>query len=137
MKLIVALLILGCIVSLSSGQWVETTVPLPDSMPGLAEIRVMQYHPNNHSMYVAGGYGLLVVDAATRQKTARLELPGTPRFLCSSPASNKLYCASLYARPVWVVDCATNSLRATVTVDSGFKDMCYAGAVNKLYVACP
>lgn len=137
MKFIIAWLILGCIVSLSLGQWVETTVPLPDSMPGLGEISVMQYHPSNHTMYVAGGYGLLAVDAATRQKTARLELPGTPHFLCSSPASNKLYCASLYARPVWVVDCATNSLRATVTVDSGFKDMCYAGAVNKLYVACP
>jgi YVTN family beta-propeller protein len=127
---------LAGIASLSQGQWVETTVPLPDSMPGLSGISVMQYHPNNHSVYVGGTDGLLVVDGETRGKTARLSLPGAPYFLCSSTKSNKLYCAREYERPVWVVDCATNSLLATVTVDSAFRDMCYASAVNKVYVAC-
>ena len=133
MRLIIATLAL---VSVSAAQWVETKIPLPDSMPGLSGISVMQYHPTNHSVYVGGDDGLLAVDAATRQKTARLTLPGTPQFLCSSTRGNKLYCASRYARPVWVVDCATNSLVATVTVDSAFRDMCYARAVNKVYVAC-
>jgi len=126
------------LVSFSMAQWIETTIPLPDSLPGLSGLTVMHYHSANHTLYVGGNAGLIAVDAATHQKTAGCDLPGTPYFICGSETSSKLYCASSYQRTVvWVVDCATNSLRTTVTVDSFLGDMCYAAAENKVYVACP
>jgi YVTN family beta-propeller protein len=133
---IVVLLILGCVVSLSPGQWIEKVIPLPDSLSGLDGIGAIQFHAPNGALYV-GGNKLIVVDAATREKRAGISLPGSIDIMCSSPASNKLYCASRGEKSIYSVDCAENRYLRAVRLASSPRAMCYAAAVNKVYVACP
>jgi YVTN family beta-propeller protein len=135
-KLIVALLLLGCVVSFSSGQWVEKVIPIPDSLSGLDGVGAIQFHAPNNALYV-GGNRLIVLDAATREKRARISLPGSIDIMCSSPASNKLYCASRGEKSIYSVDCAANRYLRAARLASSPRDMCYAAAVNKVYVACP
>ncbi len=137
MKPIVALLLLGCIVSFSSGQWVETTILLPDSLGGMDGICAMQFHSPNHTVYVGGNGTLIAVDAGTYQKLARITFSGWLNFMCSSTASNKVYCASFYQQWVRVIDCATNSYVASIALDGEPREMCYVSSANKVYVACP
>jgi YVTN family beta-propeller protein len=137
MRLIACLLVLSCIVSLAPGQWVETTIYLPDSLSGLDSICAVQFHSPNHTVYVGGNDKLVAVDAGTHRKLARITSPGPLDLMCSSTASNKLYCASLYQDSVWVMDCATNHFGTTVALDGRVREMCYAAASNKVYVACP
>jgi YVTN family beta-propeller protein len=137
MRLIVALLILGCVVSLSPGQWVEKVIPLPDSLSGLHGICAIQFHPPNNAIYVGDNEKLIVVDAATHEKLARVDTRNWLNIMCSSTASNKLYGGSFYDRTVWVVDCAANCLTAEVLLDGDVRDFCYVEAENKMYVACP
>jgi YVTN family beta-propeller protein len=132
-RLIVSLLILGCIVSPAAGQWVYTTIQLW----GLDSIHSVRFHSPNHSVYLGGDGKLIVVDAGTRAQRAGITLPGPVDLTCSITAGNKLYCASLYAKSLWVVDCATNQFTKTVSLDGRAQSMCYATGPNKAYVTCP
>ncbi|MCX6843755.1 MAG: hypothetical protein NTX53_15915 [candidate division WOR-3 bacterium] len=134
MRLIIALL---AAVSLSAGQWIETTTVIPDSFSGLDGIGAVQFHPPNHAIYVGGNGKLIVVDAATREKLAKVDLTGWVDIMCSSTASNKLYCASRGRQSVDVVDCAANRFVRTVQLNGDPREMCYAAAVNKVYFAIP
>jgi YVTN family beta-propeller protein len=135
-KLVIALLILGCIVSLSPGQWVERVIPLPDSLSGLDGIGAIQFHAPNNALYI-GGNRLIVLDAATREKLARISLPDRVDIMCSSTGSNKLYCASRSGKSIYSVDCAANRYMRTVRLNSNPREMCYATSVNKVYFVCP
>ncbi|HTW91898.1 MAG TPA: YncE family protein [bacterium] len=137
MKLIAALLVLSCAVSLCFGQWVVTTIALPDSLSGLSGIGAIAFHAPTHTIYVGGGSALVAVDASSYRKIAKVDLLDYPDVMCSSPVSNKVYCASRSWRQIWVVDAATNRFSKSVAVDSYPRELCYARAVNKVYVACP
>lgn len=137
MKTAIVTMAIFCCLSAVSGQWVQTTIYLPDSLSGLDSICSVQFHSPNQTVYVGGNGELVAVDAGTHEKLARTTFPGALNMLCSSTASNKLYCASVYQESVWVMDCATNQLLTTVPLDGQVREMCYAAALNKVYVACP
>ncbi|HTW91081.1 MAG TPA: YncE family protein [bacterium] len=140
MRLIASLLFLSCIVSLALGQWIETTIRLPDSTSKLDSIRIMQYHSPNRTVYVGGKHKLVAVDALTHRFLAWITLPDSPPpmdIVCSSTASNRLYCAPLSRESVWVVDCATNGPLKPVPLRARVQAMCYAAGPNKVYAACP
>jgi YVTN family beta-propeller protein len=134
MRPVTGLLVL---ISVSLGQWVETTIPLPDSISGLRSVGAIQFRSANHAMYVGGDGRLIVVDAATREKLAGVGLPGWVDMMCSSTASNKLYCASRGGQSVYVVDCATNHYVRAVRLSGDPREMCYVAAEDKVYFAIP
>ena len=92
MRLITALLILGCALSLSFGQYVETSILLPDSVSGLTEVGSLVFHPPTNTIYVGGDESLLVaVNAQTNVKLKRVAVGEGPHVLCSDPPGNKVY----------------------------------------------
>ncbi len=133
MRLITALLILGCALSLSFGQYVETSILLPDSVSGLTEVGSLVFHPPTNTIYVGGDESLLVaVNAQTNVKLKRVAVGEGPHVLCSDPPGNKVYCADYYGT-VTVIDGATNQPVKTLPVEQRATDLCYNGPENKLY----
>jgi YVTN family beta-propeller protein len=134
-RLFAALLILVCAVSVSSGQYVETTVPLPDSLPTLVDIRALVYHSTNSTIYVCGSWDstILAVDARTNKKLAGICTgEGSHRVLCSAPPENKVYCAN-YDATVTVIDGATNQVVRTFALEQQVSDFVYNEHEGKLY----
>jgi YVTN family beta-propeller protein len=130
---VTALLILGCIVSLSPGQYVETTIFLPDSTSGLTSVGSLVYHSPTHTIYVGGNDSFLVaVNAQTNSKLRKVAVGGGPHVLCSDPPGNKVYCANNNAT-VTVIDGATNQSVKTFSVGRNLTDLCYNGQEDKLY----
>ena len=133
MRLITALLILGCTASLSPGQYVETTVLLPDSTSGLTSIGSLVFHSPTHTMFVGGNESFLVaVNAQTNVKLTRVAVGDGPHVLCSDPPENKVYCAN-YDSTVTVIDGATNRSVKTIPVEQTVTDLIYNGEEHKLY----
>jgi hypothetical protein len=110
MRIATVMLAVCCCISTVTGQWVYTTIQLS----GLDSICSIQFHSPNNTVYVGGDSMLVAVDAGTHRKLARTTFPGVVNMMCSSTASNKLYCTSVYQESVWVMDCPTNQLLATV-----------------------
>jgi len=132
-KCIIALLILACFVSLSFGQYVETTVLLPDSVSALDEARSLVFHSPTNTIYVGGSdYYLVAVDASTNSKLRRMTVGTGPHLLCSDPVGNKVYCAN-YDGTVTVIDAATNQPLRTIPLGRRLTDLVFNGAENKLY----
>jgi hypothetical protein len=75
MKLITSLLIVGCILSLAPGQWLETTIVLPDPTSGFGSPGTMVYHTGNNFLFVGCENGVAIVDGLSNQLIA-------PRVLC-------------------------------------------------------
>jgi len=129
-------------VSLAPGQWIEDRIRLSDSLARLDSICSVQFHSPTHTVYVAGDSVLVAVDAGTRRTVARTTFPGAVNMLSSSSAAvNKLYCATSCGESVWVMNCATNHILTTVTLDGQPCAMCYAAGLvprtAKVYAACP
>jgi YVTN family beta-propeller protein len=123
--------------SVASGQWLEKTVPLPDSFSGLRDPRAFAVNTGDNTVYVGGdGECLLVLDGVTHRKIARIPVPGHDHLLCYNPVLNKVYCTSGYSPYVYVIDAAANRLIDSVPVDSEPVDVCYAPGVDKVYCAC-
>ena len=135
MRLFAALLILVCAASVSTGQYVETTVLLPDSLPTLMDIRALVYHSTNSTIYAGGSWDstVIAVDARTNTKLAGVSVgPGPHRIFCSDPPDNKVYCAN-YDSTVTVIDGATNQVVRTFAVEQQVSDFVYNEHEGKLY----
>ena len=133
MRPIIALFILGCLVSLSPGQYVENTIPLPDSTSGLTSVGSLVYHSPTNTIYVGGDDSFLIaVNAQTNSKLKRVAVGGGPHLLCSDPPGNKVYCAN-YDATVTVIDGATNQPVKTFSAGRAPTDFCYNERERKLY----
>jgi YVTN family beta-propeller protein len=133
MRIVAASLVL---VSLSFGQWVETTIPLPDSLPKL-NVRPLVFHSPNHTVYVGGAESfLMAINAETNTKLDKVigVGPGPHHYLCSDPVGNKLYCANRDST-ITVIDCATNQPVKTLQVWQSVTDLLHNPHENKLYCA--
>jgi YVTN family beta-propeller protein len=133
MRPIIALLILCCIVSLSPGQYVETTILLPDSTSGLASVGSLVFHSPTNTIYVGGSDSFLVaINALTNAKLRRMVVGDGPHVLSSDPLGNKVYCANGEAT-VTVIDGATNQPAKTIPVGQVVTDLVYNEQEDKLY----
>jgi len=121
-------------VSAVSGQYVEATIYLPDSVSGFQDITSLVYHSPNKLFYVGGSdNSLIAIDAQTNTKLFRVSAWYGPHdLLCSNPTENKVYCAS-YGSFITVIDGATNQPVKEFFVERQPTDMCYNPAENKLY----
>ena len=82
-----------CCLSAVSGQWLETTIYLPDSFGGLTQPQCLVYDSLNNFVYVGGAECVMAIDGATNRRVARIPTGLGTRALCVSP-ENKVYCAS-------------------------------------------
>ncbi len=133
MRLIAVLFMLCCVASWSPGQWVETTIVLPDSTSGLTSVGSLVFHSPTNTIYVGGdGSYLVAVNAHANSKLKSTAVPVGPHLLCSDPAGNKVYCANKDAT-ITAIDGATNQPIRTFSVERRVTDLCYNGHENKLY----
>jgi len=133
-RIITALLVLGCLVKFSSGQWVETTIPLPDTLPKLSYVGSLVFHSPNSTIYVGGDEGCLIaVNAETNVKLDKVVYVGPgPHLMYSVPLENKVYCTNDDAT-ITVIDGATNQPVKTFSVERRVTDLVYNDRENKLY----
>lgn len=133
MRRIVGLLILGCMGSFLPGQYIETTILLPDSTSGLTSVGSLVFHSPTSTMYVGGNQSFLVaVNAQTNAKLTKVDVGSGPHLLCSAPPENKVYCVNQDAT-VTVIDGVTNRLAKTFSVEQTVTDLIYNGKEGKLY----
>jgi len=134
-KISAGLLAVCCILSISSAQYLESTIYLPDSLGGLSYPRSIAWNPMNNQVYVAGELGdcVIAIDAQTLQKVARIPSGrGGAALLCTQPA-NKVYCADESSGSVTIIDGSRNVLLARVAVSDSPQFLCYNTAQNKVY----
>jgi YVTN family beta-propeller protein len=124
------------------GQVVEVTIPLPDSLPKLGNVRGLVFHAPNTTIYVGGEDTFLIaIDAETNVKLDKTVKVGhCPsdiwyyRVLCSDPPGNKIYCSNRDSA-ITVIDGATNQPVKTIPVEQVATALVYNELEDKLYCA--
>ncbi|MCK4252773.1 hypothetical protein KAX97_15105, partial [candidate division WOR-3 bacterium] len=105
---------------LLSGQWLETTIYVPDSLCGVHNPQAFTYNETNNTIYVGGYNGdcVIAIDGATNEKIARIPAGGDIQALCWNSINNKIYCANQLSANVTVINGATNAVITTIAVGS-------------------
>jgi YVTN family beta-propeller protein len=133
-----AILTVGCLAAAALGQWLEETIWLPDSLSGVICPSDICYNPTENVMYVGGELGrtIMVVDAQTLDKKARVPVRQGVAALCFDRANNQLYCADTgqYVQStVTVIDGSTNEVKAALDVGTDPCALCLDTVQGKLY----
>jgi YVTN family beta-propeller protein len=132
-KLVAATLLIGCIVSVACGQWVEKIVYIPDSVSVLRNPGTMLYNPGNNFLFVGGDNGVAVFDGLTDRLITRATRGGLgPRAACYASQVNKLYWVG--GGNTFALDGATGRDRATILTPNGYA-ICYNPVVNRVYAS--
>ncbi|MCX6843440.1 MAG: hypothetical protein NTX53_14300 [candidate division WOR-3 bacterium] len=135
MKRILASLALLAVVA--SGQWVEKTIGLPDSLSGLRDPGSMLYNPGSNILFISGSNGLLLVDGLSNRVVARTPLTDfSSAARCYASQVNKVYWAGggYNDNAVYSLDGASGRVLARVSV-SYQDDICYNPVANRTYVS--
>jgi len=126
---VAVLLAIGCCLSAVSGQWLEKTIGLSDSFGNITP-RAVYYVPSSNCVYVAGDDGVIVVDAATHARVARIDMD-EPLFMAFDSHDNKVYMSG--RESLSVIDPLTHHVLARHHVGSSPTRLCYNPAANKVY----
>jgi YVTN family beta-propeller protein len=123
--------------SVVQGQWLETTIYLPDSLGGMVWPGCIAYNPTRNAVRLAGGRGgwVVAIDGETDRKIACIPVGHEVRDLCFNSVNSKLYSANYLRGDVTSIDCVTNEAIAVVTTDDVPRAFCYNPADNKVYCA--
>ena len=135
MRLITSLLIVGCILSLAHGQWVERTTVIPDSLSGLTNPGTMIYNTGNNFLFVGGDNGPAIIDGLTDRLIVRASRGGLGQYrACYAAPLNKLYwIGGENGGRTFVLDGATGRDLASIATPNA-RDICYNPMVNRVYV---
>ena len=136
MKLIISLLVIGCIVSLASAQWVEKTIVLPDPLSGFGSPGMMLYNTGNNFLFVGCENGVAIIDGFSNQLMAHLNTVGL-RYgpACYASQVNKVYwVGGSSGNTTFALDGATGNRLATIATTNA-SALCYNPAVNRVYVS--
>ncbi len=119
------------------GQEVVKTIYLPDSDGGLTWPQCVAFNPSNNSVYIGGQHGdcVVVVDAVSLNRVARIPTGRDVRALCYDATNNKIYCANNVSNTVTVIDGTKNVVIATVKVGNGPFALAYNPVRNAVYCA--
>ena len=135
MRTTIGILAVCCWLSAASGQWLETTIVLPDPMSGFGSPGTMVYNTGNNFLFVGCDNGVAIIDGFSDQLIAHT----STRYLSSGGACyaslvNKLYwLGGSSGGTTFVLDGATGQeLRQIATSDAA--DICYNPVVNRVYV---
>jgi len=129
------------------GQWLETTVYLPDSLSGAVCPKTIACNDIRNRLYVGGGfdeYGglrgghdcwIVAIDGVTDERVARIGVPGEVSALSFCRGANKLYATTPTESCVTVIDAAADTVMGMIRVPQSPGVLCYNPTANKLYVA--
>jgi len=122
-------------VAVLPGQWLESTLRLPDTLGGLRSLRCIACNTANNRMYVSGQEGecTIAIDGATSKKVARIPSGYFTIDACYNPVANKVYTANYYDDRLTVIDGAGDTVLATVMVGDRPVALCYDSGSNKVY----
>ncbi len=117
------------------GQYLETTIFVPDSFGSLYEPRLVTCNPANGQVYVSGYRGnIMVLDGATGEKVGAVPVDTCLAVLCDS-AENTLYAVACKSEKVFAIDGSTNQVVAEMAVGHGPSRLCINRDEDKLYCA--
>jgi len=132
-----AILVIGaCLlaVTVASGQWVESTIVLPDSLGPLDWPQVLLFDSLNQTVYVGGEYGRCVIgiDPQTSRTKYRIGAGVDVRALCLNTTDNKVYTADRLNNTVTVIAGATGLVIRRIQVGSGPFALNWNPATNRV-----
>jgi len=124
-----------CWLSAAVGQWLETTIPVPDTFGGLSMPNCLAYDTIDNTVFVAGEYTerILVLDAPSGRRVGWVPFAGDIRSLCYNPVSNKVYAAAGDRDMVAVIDAATRQIVETLPVGSRPYALAFNATMNRVY----
>jgi len=126
-------LLLVAICALGFGQWLETTIYLPDSSGPAA----LCYNSTNNKVYSANNWSnsVTIIDGATNSVITTVAAGSGPIALGYNTTNNKIYCANNQSNNVTVIDGATDQIINTVPAGYSPHALCYNPQDNKIYCA--
>jgi YVTN family beta-propeller protein len=133
-RLVIGLALL--VSSLASGQWLEATIDVPDSLcGGLTGPQILAYNHANGLVYVGGSSKgcVIALSATTGEKKAKIVAGNDVRDICFDVTGSKLYTADYAGGFVSVVDLSSNSLLTQINVGDNMEAICYNPLENKVY----
>ena len=128
-------------------QWLEKVIYLPDSLSGVLWPSCMAGNPDAHKVYVSGRYDgrtrkgldtyVIVVDADSSRKVARIRVQEAVTSLCYNPVVGKLYATHHKAIDggISVIDGVSDSVVSIIPSDSGPALLCCNTVNGKMYVS--
>jgi YVTN family beta-propeller protein len=122
---------------LTLGQWLETTIDVPERFCGsLLRPHVAIYNPANGRVYIGGdgGSDVVVLDATTGAKAAKIPTGSAVNDACCDSALNIVYFVTSSGRLI-VVDGRVDTVVATVVLSGEATGVCFAPQENKVYCA--
>ncbi len=127
-----ALFLILSFLSVSSAQYIETTIVVGKAPQALA------YDSVNCKLYVAseGSNAVFVIDTRTNQVRKRIAVGPNPCALCWNYKAGKIYCANNDLNnpgTVSVISTASDSVIATITVARNPSGLVYNAQRNKVY----
>jgi YVTN family beta-propeller protein len=125
-----ALMLLAC--SFVSGQWLETTIVLPDASRPYA----LCYNSADDKVYSANYNtdSVTIINGATNAIITTLAVNDQPYAFCYNSANDKVYCLNTgTAQNISVIDGATNAIVATIPAGPYAQQLCYNPQNNKVY----
>ena len=132
MRIATVSLLVCCCLSAVSAQWLETTIPLPDSLGPFEANGCQVWDSSDNKLFLGGDGGVLIIDGATNERLAIVPTSGSIRAFCCSPAEHKVYCAT-DSGTVVVLNGATNQVVTTIPAGEYPYAVCYNSQDNKVY----
>jgi len=131
--LVASLCILVCPVAL--GQWVETTVVLPDSLGSLEWPRALLFDSLNQTVYLGGEFGrcIIGIDPQTTRPRYRIGVGVDVRAFCLNTTDNKVYTADRLNNAVTVIAGATGQVVTRIPVGAGPFALAWNADANRVY----
>ncbi|MBN2464228.1 hypothetical protein JXD38_01195 [candidate division WOR-3 bacterium] len=146
-RVLLCAMVLGIGVSVGYGQWLEEVIYLPDSLSGVLWPSCIAANPDAHKVYISGTYDgrprrgldtyVIVVDAGTTQKVARIRVQEGVTSLCYNPVVRRLYASHDKAinGGISVIDGGSDSVICIIPDDSGPELLCCNTTNGKLYIS--
>ena len=132
----ILLLGVGCWLSAVSAQWLEATVPLPDSLGRYVNVTSIAFSPVLRRAYVGTYQGLIgVVAADRRQKLDWVQLPGRIVKLERNAAGDRIYAITNWSDSLFVMDATTDSIVARLGGGEKPRALCFDSVHNKVFCA--
>jgi len=119
----------------TNGQVPEKLIYLPDSLAGLKTANRIAVLPYPGEVYIGSttGDGIVVIDARTGEKQARISLPAGISRMCYVPAESALYCAGNRSDTVYVI--SNHQIITRIPVGGRMEYLTYNTLRNKLYLS--
>jgi DNA-binding beta-propeller fold protein YncE len=120
----------------ASGQWLEQSLAMPDSMSVIDYAAHVLFNPINHHAYIGGLdlEKLQIFDYAAHNKAGVIDTAGgvTCMFLC--PDRQRVYIGTTAGDGIAVLDAVTDSVRTTLPLPSEPACGLYVQQVQRAYV---